>query len=250
MTRKDLRIAGAVILLVACMVFTGCGQDPDPEPKPEFTVPEPEPEFTASEFTISAENAVSELGITPVHVSSSDEAVVVAELVEGGVTITSTGKGTALVSVSDFRSESNAANIDVTVDATGNIIANINKFEGNLVVAIIKEPVSVAGTVGNEIIPKDVRLMLDNNDFIEIIENDDVSSWVSNLPQGLSVKISNAGSGQHVHEITITISGTPLAAYKGILAITIPAEHTGIEMAVNVDPNEYAQFEISAASGS
>jgi hypothetical protein len=217
------------------MVFAGCKQEPDPEP-----------EFTASEFTISAENVVSELGITPAFVSSSDEDVVVAEIVEGCVTITSKGKGIALVSVSDFRSESNAARIDVTVDETGKITAQISKFEGNPAFAIIKEPVSVAGLVGSEIVPQDVKLMLDNNDFTEINVNDDVSLWVSNLPRGLAAKISNAGSGEHVHEITFTVSGTPQAAYTGILAITIPAEHTVMGTAVNVDPNENAKFDIGS----
>jgi hypothetical protein len=82
MMRKNVRIAGAAMLLAACMAFTGCGQEPAPEP-----------EFTASEFTISAENAMSELNITPAFASSSDKAVAVAEIVEGGVTITSKGKG-------------------------------------------------------------------------------------------------------------------------------------------------------------
>jgi hypothetical protein len=239
MTRENLRSGGAAILLVACMVFMGCRQEP-----------EPEPEFTASEFTIAAGNVVSELGITPVRVSSSDEDVAVAEIIAGGLTITSKKQGTALVSVSDFSSVSNAAIIEVTVDATGKITAKISKFEGDPAVAVIKEPVSVTGIVGTAITSKDVKLMLDNNDFIEISENDDVSSWITNLPQGLSVKISNAGSGEHVHEITITISGIPQAAYTGILAITIPAEHTAIGTAVNVTPNENAKFAISAASGS
>jgi hypothetical protein len=135
------------------------------------------------------------------------------------------------------------------VDAAGKITAQITKFEGNLVVAIIKEAVNITGTAGNEIVSKEVRIMLDNNDFTGINVNDDVSSWIRNLPQGLSVKISNAGSGGHVHEITFTISGIPHAAYTGILGITIPAEYTAMGTAVNVTPNEHAKIEISAPSG-
>jgi hypothetical protein len=238
MTRENLRLTSAAILLVVCIMFAGCEQ----ESEPEFIAPE----FISSEFTISAENVVSELGITPVRVSSSDEDVVVAELIEGGVTITSKGNGMALVSVSNFSSESNAAHIDVRVDETGKITAQVNKFEVNLVVAIIKEPVSVDGTVDSEIIPKDVKLMLDNNDFTGINMNDDVSSWVSNLPQGLAAKISAVGSGEHIHEITFTISGTPLAAYTGVMVITIPDKHNAVGMAVNVTPKESAKFDISS----
>jgi hypothetical protein len=231
MTRENVRIASSAILLAVCMVFAGCNQDP-------------EPEFTASEFTISAENTVNELNITPAFALSSDEAVAVAEIIAGGLTITSKKNGTAFVSVSDFSSVSNAASIDVTVDATGKITAQISKFNGNLVVAIIKEPVSVAGIVGSEITSKDVKLMLDNNNFTGIKVNDNVSSWVSNLPRGLAAKISDAGSGAYIHEITFVISGTPQAAYTGILAITIPAEHTVMGTAVNVSRNVGAKFDI------
>jgi hypothetical protein len=77
--------------------------------------------------------------------------------------------------------------------------------------------------VHNEITPATVKLMMDNNDFTAVAVDDDASSWITNLPQGLSAKISYIQGGDHIHEVNLTVSGTPQTPYTGILAITIPA---------------------------
>jgi hypothetical protein len=132
----------------------------------------------------------------------------------------------------------------VEVDSHGAITARITKFEGQLVTALIRGSVTVQGTAGSEITSANIRIMMDNNDFSSLQTGSAVNSWIKNLPGGLNASVSSIAAGEHPHEITITLSGTPGKAYSGRMEITIPAEHTAMKVPVNVTPRDDAQFAI------
>jgi hypothetical protein len=236
MTTKDLWTASAVLLATVCILLIGCDQGNNPEP-----------EFNAAEYIISAADTEEQLNITPAFVYSSDESIAIVELTEGNIIVTSKKAGNANISVSNFSSKSNAASIMVAVSDTGKIQAQIVPFSGNLVTAIVTEAVTIMGTVGSPIAPADIRIMMDNNDFSGVAVNDAVSSWISNLPSGLVAAISYIQAGDHPHNVTIAVSGTPAVASTETVAITIPQERTAMGEAVNVTSWANAKFAINAA---
>ncbi|MDR1216725.1 MAG: hypothetical protein LBK25_08585 [Treponema sp.] len=208
---------------------------------------EEEPQFVAEEFVVQSADFAEKFGtaqfLTPLAVESSDQAVVKAELTDDALVITSVGQGSATVMISDWRCKDNAVRIDAQVSATGGITTVIYPFDGNLRKATVKEAVTIGGQIGVAITPRSVKLMMDGTDFIDIDEAA-VSTWINNLPAGLTAEVDYIQSGEHIHEVTLLVSGTPTAASAEPLSITIPAENTPINVPVNVDPKPDAKFAI------
>jgi hypothetical protein len=224
-----------LILVLILLAFVGCSF-------------ENETEFVSTKYIIQAEDVQDQLNIEPVYIYSSDESVAIGEIdEEGNIVITSKKMGWASIIVADFVGGSNSARIEVNVEGDGKIIANISKFFGQKVVAVVKEKITITGRVDAEIPQADIRLMMDNNDFIVVAINKDVSSWITNLPRGLAAKISYLGSGEHLHEITITVSGIPKTAYTGTITITIPRESSASTWEVFVASDPDVKFEINSA---
>ena len=106
--------------------------------------------------------------------------------------------------------------------------------------------VTVSGTTGTAIADTNVNITLTNDKFKAIAIDTDVTSWFTNLPNGLEAKVKTAVNADDI-TATITISGTPTAASTEQIAITIPADQlivntTGLAVTANAN----AKFYISA----
>lgn len=106
--------------------------------------------------------------------------------------------------------------------------------------------VTVSGKVGTAITDTDVVLTLENEKFVGISADTDVTSWFS-MPAGLSatVKETVALNGTSA---TITISGTPEEASDATMAILIPAAYISGTSDLSVTANSDAKFTITASS--
>ncbi|MDR1126824.1 MAG: hypothetical protein LBL06_01725 [Treponema sp.] len=230
-----------IVGLTLCFAVLGC------EDGGETGGNEKEPQFVAEEFVVQSADFAEKFGtaqfLPPLLVESSDEAVVKAELRDDALVITSVGQGSATVMISDWRSKSNAARIEAQVSETGGITTMIHPFVGEIRKAVVKEAVTIGGKIGVAIAPRSVRLMMDGTDFIEIDEAA-ASTWINNLPAGLTAGFEYIQSGEHSHEVTLLVSGTPTAASAEPLSITIPAENTSVNLPVNVDPRSDVKFAI------
>jgi len=207
---------------------------------------DPEPEFVSSEYIIPADEAQKKLNIEqPAHIRSHNEAVATARIDSGGIVIASTGRGGTVVYVGDSGGFCNSAQIEVDVDTAGGINVRIRQFEGGRVRAVVKRDIAIQGTAGSAISPAVVNLMMDNNDFAAVTTGMDASSWIRNLPAGLSADISYVQDGTHPHEVNLTVSGTPQSEYSGALEITIPAENSARGEEVFVETRSGARFNIT-----
>jgi hypothetical protein len=233
MIKVNSRFASIIIAVLMPIMFTVCDSESAPAPQ-----------FTSSEYTIASVEVQEKLNLEPHYIYSSDEAVVTGEIKSSGIVIISKGQGKATVTIGDAAGLCNSARIELEVEASGTIKPDIFKFEGNPVKAIIKEDIRISGKVHNEITPATVKLMMDNNDFTAVAVDNDVSSWITNLPQGLSAKISYIQAGEYIHEVNLTVSGEPQTPYTGILTITIPAVNSAQNWDVYVTTREEAKFEI------
>jgi hypothetical protein len=205
--------------------------------------------FISTEYKILSANVTAVLNLSDVgFVYSEDETVATAALVSGDVVVTSQGKGQAQIYVSDSISKSNAARIDVEVDAAGTITPDITMFDDtNSVWAKVNDPVTITGTVNTPIASSYVAIMLENDSFSPVSAGTDASSWITNLPNGLTAALTYTVGDNHPHNVTLTISGTPATASTAILAITIPDEYTDRGNAVKVTHDvERANFAIAA----
>jgi hypothetical protein len=185
------------------------------------------------------------LNIAPCYVHSEDERVAEARLGEGSIVITSKGTGYTAVLAGDAAGLSNSARIEVAVDVSGAIIPAIHPFTGEKVKAVVKAPIVVGGTVGTQIDEARIRLMMDNSDFTRVAVGADVSGWITNLPPGLKVEITDIQGGEHPHEADITLSGVPQSALSAPLAVAIPAENSAHRWTVYVESREDACFAIT-----
>jgi len=210
-----------------------------------LTVCEQEPVFESSEYRISADRTSEELNIEdPQHIHSTNEAVATARIDAGEIIIVSVGQGGTTVYIGDSVGLSNSARIEVNVDAAGKIQTQIQKFDGSKVTVTVKENVVISGTVGSAITSKEIYLMMDGTDFIATTNGMDASSWIDNLPAGLSASISYVQSGEHPHEVKITVSGTPQSASSESVKITIPAANSARGWDVYIGTQSKAKFEI------
>lgn len=104
---------------------------------------------------------------------------------------------------------------------------------------------TVSGTRGTALMnPVAVNISLKFDTFQNSVAvGDDVKSWFTNLPAGLTAVISNLGSDGK--SATITINGTPTQVKNEAMAITIPGEKLTSGAALTVTTNPNARFEIA-----
>ena len=204
-------------------------------------------EFISSEYRISSEQTLELLNVKePKLINSSNKSVATAMIESGGIVITSVAQGYTEVFVSDSPAGlSNSARIQVNVDDTGKIRVKIYPFdESNQIKVIFKQNVTIEGTVGIDISPSVIYLMLDGTHFIAD-EDMDASSWITNLPSGLSAVISYVQDAEFPHEVKITVSGIPQASCSELITITIPKDNTPTGWDIYVESRSGAQFDIS-----
>ncbi len=100
--------------------------------------------------------------------------------------------------------------------------------------------VTITSEIGDEIYSEKINVNLENVKVTGVGYMADVSSWVTNLPDGLSATFfENNGS-----QIVIDISGTPTAEKKESIKITIPADKLTSGEALTVTENADAKFNI------
>jgi hypothetical protein len=228
MKNRKMAVSGTIMILFVFLLLTVC------EP------------FESSEYRIPADQTLEILNIDdPQYIHSSKTSVAKARIESGGIIISSVGHGGTVVFVSDSSGLSNSALIITDVANNGKITVKIRRFdESTRIRAVVKENVSIEGVVGNAISPSLVYLLMDNTHFIADYDMD-ASSWITNLPLGLSGIITYVQGGEFPHEVKITVSGTPQSAYSSPLAITIPKENTPTGWEIYVETRTGAQFAIT-----
>jgi len=206
-------------------------------------------EFVSSDYIIPAGETEDILNIEePCYIRSNNEAVVTARIEENGdIILTSKGRGNTTVYIGDVIGFSNSARIETGVDETGKINPQITKFDGRAVVPIIKSNVTIGGKVGEVISPAKIDLQMDNTHF-NVDDDLDVSSWIINLPTGLSAKIIEiiaVDRPEYPHQIGISVSGTPQSASSEEIKITLPAANAGNSQDVYFRIRTGAKFDIT-----
>lgn len=95
---------------------------------------------------------------------------------------------------------------------------------------------SVTGIVNEEITPTDVSITLHGDVFAEYLTaGEDVSSWFTNLPDGLKATVKEKTN--YTATLVITISGTPTAASAAAISVEMPKSalrYTGTGTAVEL----------------
>lgn len=110
---------------------------------------------------------------------------------------------------------------------------------------------SVVGKVNKEITSVDVSITLSGDVFAEdLTEGKDVSSWFTNLPEGLKATVKEKIN--YTKTLVITISGTPTATSAAAMSVEMPKSalrYTGTGTAVEqtVRPNSKAVYNIVEA---
>ncbi len=104
--------------------------------------------------------------------------------------------------------------------------------------------VDIIGVTGDLINPKDVVVTLvDDAIKDEIVQNTDLSFWISNLPPGLSAQAKETFSAG-AETITLEISGTPEKALRAPIRIKVPGAALSKNVSVTVAQNPRATFSI------
>ncbi|MCI5620303.1 MAG: InlB B-repeat-containing protein [Lachnospiraceae bacterium] len=155
------------------------------------------------------------------------------------------------------------AQADLTASINGND-AEVTRYNGSTVGAIISYTFQaiprtatiimaseVSGTVGSELELNELKsivIKLTNESFHAYDEVEDVSSWFSNLPSGVTAKTTgNIGDGATM--VGIAFYGTPIAASSGVMQITIPGAYLTSGEALTVTENPNAKFAIASVPG-
>ena len=102
---------------------------------------------------------------------------------------------------------------------------------------------TVSGTRNETLNSVEVNISLKFDTFQSMEVNDDVGSWFTNLPAGLTAVINFVSSDMKF--VSITISGTPTKAKNEAMAITFPGGKLASGAALTVTPNDNARFEIA-----
>ena len=111
---------------------------------------------------------------------------------------------------------------------------------------------SVTGKVNEEINPVNVSITLSGDVFAEdLTADEDVSSWFTNLPAGLTAKVKERTN--YTKTLVITISGTPTATSAAAISVKMPKSalrYTGTGTAIEqtVLPNSKAYYSIGTAA--
>lgn len=108
---------------------------------------------------------------------------------------------------------------------------------------------TISGVVGSKLSgTPTMTISLTGCTFIELANNTDISSWFTNLPDGLIVTLlSVAGDGSSA---SIGFSGTPVEASNSVMVINITRENLSIDEPVIVDTNSNAKFAITGGEPS
>lgn len=105
--------------------------------------------------------------------------------------------------------------------------------------------VTVSGTAYSPITSSDMTLTLTDDSFNALAENDDVSSWITNLPAGLIAKVKTPITAGE-KSVVITISGTPTEERAQSMAITIPATAITSGIPITIAANAKAVYSIDS----
>jgi hypothetical protein len=89
----------------------------------------------------------------------------------------------------------------------------------------------------------DVTISILNDSLIELQEDDNVSSWFSHLPIGLTATVKSFSP----ESVTIAFSGTPTVETNEVMNITIPSDHL-LNGMLSVTVNNNAKFYITGIS--
>jgi hypothetical protein len=109
----------------------------------------------------------------------------------------------------------------------------------------------VGGAVNRDIDSKTFKIKFGGTKLSEALAQDtDISSWFTNIPRGLTAVIAEetlpVSEGQQA--LTVTISGKPSVQVNEKMLITIPAEVTTANIALEVPPSEKAMYDIGSYS--
>ena len=106
------------------------------------------------------------------------------------------------------------------------------------------DTVIINGSVDSAIISKDVRVNIMGTEFDQdMAPGTVVSSWISNLPQGLTARVRRVRADETTG--IITVSGIPREVSTDIVKISIPASAVKRETAVDFMANVDARFAIN-----
>ena len=106
--------------------------------------------------------------------------------------------------------------------------------------------ITVSGTTGTPLSGSDtISITLSNTSFTGLQEEEDVSAWFSNLPQGLTAAVKSVSSTS----ATIAFSGTPSEASDNVMEITISADKLTSGGALSVTTNSDTKFDITKPIG-
>ena len=101
--------------------------------------------------------------------------------------------------------------------------------------------VSVSGTLNAPLAARELTITLSSEQFKDIAAEQIVTTWFTNIPQGLTARIKTVTDST----VVITISGTPAAESGAAMAIAIPAACLAGGEQLTVAANENARWVIS-----
>jgi hypothetical protein len=107
---------------------------------------------------------------------------------------------------------------------------------------------AIVGNKDTEINPKDVKVTFpDGIAFLETVEDrTDVTTWITNLPDGLTANIHEALSGKK--EFLMLVSGTPSETRKEPIQVTVPGSFLTGGTDVSIQANDNALIDIAEAT--
>jgi hypothetical protein len=118
--------------------------------------------------------------------------------------------------------------------------------------------ITIGGTVGSVIIPKDLKItLIEAAIAIPVKDGENISAWITNLPTGLSAIAHIPAAGDEASaeetkyaapkgaaEVTVTISGIPLVAINQPVYIRVPFLRLNRALDLVLTPNEDIRFEV------
>ncbi len=103
----------------------------------------------------------------------------------------------------------------------------------------------VSGMTGTELSGNNsITITLANEVFSNLHEDENVSDWFQNLPEGIIAKIENIYTDG---QVSIAFSGTPTQKSYETMSITIPSDKLASAQAISVAKNSDARFKIEQA---
>ncbi|MDR2747792.1 MAG: hypothetical protein LBB77_10155 [Treponema sp.] len=111
--------------------------------------------------------------------------------------------------------------------------------------------VIVGGAVNRDIDPKTFRIKFGGTKLADSISQDtDISTWFTNIPQGLKAVVSEnavpVSEGQQA--LTITISGRPTVQVNEKIQVRIPPNITVANIVLEIPPTDKALYDIGSYS--